>query len=460
MPAADPRPLGRRGKVKSTRTTRCDPARTNLRILGRPLRLAIAAIMTVGLGLAAAVDAHAAALPPTSLTNITLSPNVPSGLNDLPAVRVAVEHVGGGFLRSAAAEPPKGRPRPHGGERWFVIGPAPAGWARAAVLRVDALATCFGCARATTGPDGAEADAHPVRILGVDVSGARSTGDGTQDGALLALPTNSLLSLAVAHRETRAQTTPTGSAASSHAALFDLAIGDGQMATFAAFEASSEASWSRIFSRGDSRSNAARMRLLHGALTVIILHSEDGSDRVGKTYLLSINGTELASSHQMAGGIPVRIPGVLDLLLLHAGSVGGLPSVSVATVSDVLGADDEALGLVTAGADGATGIVMTAATGSPRDAPSSANVATPAPAIATTARLMPATAAPRIVGTPGEGSPPDSHPSIRELRAVSGPAVGGYHVVDLTWRLLIALGLFALVSRRVLVHRGCAARNS
>jgi len=161
----------------------------------------------------------------------------------------------------------------------------------------------------------------------------------------------------------------------------DLAIGDGQIATLAGFEAISDASWSQTFSHGDSASNAVRLQFLRGALSVIILHSEDGSDRMGKTYLLSINGTELASSQQVPGGLPIRIPGVLDLLLLHVGAVGGLPSVSVATVSGVLGADDEAVGLVAAGADGAIGIVMTATSGSTLDTSSAADASTGVPAI-------------------------------------------------------------------------------
>jgi hypothetical protein len=283
--------------------------------------------------------------------------------------------------------------------------------------------------------------------LGVDLSGARSAGDGAQRGALVVIPRNPLLSLAVADGETTTHTTPTGSTGHSRAALLDLALGDGQIATLAAFEAMSDASWSRIFSHGDSASNAVRLHLLRGALSVIILHSEDGSDRMGKTYLLSINGRELASSQQMPGGIPIRIPGVLDVFLLHVGAVGGLPSVSVATVSDLLGDDHEVVGLVTAGADGAIGIVMTATSESRPDAPRAPGAATRVPATATTASSVPTTTTLKTCGTPVERTFRHSRASVREPWAASGQAVGEHSVMGIVWRLLIVFGLVGLLTR-------------
>ena len=96
----------------------------------RTVRLAITASITVGIGLAGTlVDGRAAVRRPTTQTGLTRPAGLVPVLEDLtlrkldravedgkepPHVAVAVRDVGARSVRSAA-EPPKGRARPHSG---------------------------------------------------------------------------------------------------------------------------------------------------------------------------------------------------------------------------------------------------------------------------------------------------------------------------------------------------------
>jgi len=286
-----------------------------------------------------------------------------------------------------------------------IVVPAPAGGARADVVKLDPLDTCISCTAAGAGPSGSRAGAIAVRLLGNDISAGRSESTSANGGALIAIPANPLLTLAIADWTTRARATGDSSSSFSRAALVDLRIGgdetsrDGVLSV-AVLEAVSAARWTGAASHGDGENNGVRAAALDDALVIILLHSEASSDHAGKTYVLSINRAELLSSDQTgAQGIPIDIPGVVRLGLLQVGAIGGVGSAHVGTVNDLLGGKGQTAGALTAAAEGSSGVPGPVTAAQPPATNSAGVAAANAPATSSTGALrVPSTGAALGIG--------------------------------------------------------------
>jgi hypothetical protein len=256
-----------------------------------------------------------------------------------------------------------------------VITPAPPSSATANVVNANIIDTCVSCTSASAGSNTASAHATAIRLLGNDIAAGKSLSgkdDGKDSGALLAIPANPLLALALADWDEH-----TGghasSSAHSRASLLDLAVGPSQTATggaitVAVLEAASDAQYQGLSSQGSGYNNGVDVNIGQGALVIILLHSDASSSNKGSAYVVGINGTQILSSDQTGnGGIPISVPGVVGLVLLQVGANGGNGSTAAAvgTVSDLLGQSGQQAGVLTASAVGLTGLQATPNAGTP-----------------------------------------------------------------------------------------------
>jgi hypothetical protein len=253
--------------------------------------------------------------------------------------------------------------------------PAPPSFATANAVNAAIIDTCISCTSAGAGNNSAKAKATAIRLLGNNIQAGEGTGSSKNAGALLAIPANPLLFLALADWE---ETTTAGPTSTSHsrAALVDLVIGPDQKAlggaiSVAILESTSDASYQGLSSTGAGSNNGVDLNIGNGALVIILLHSDASSANKGSAYVLGINGTQILSSDQTgAGGIPISVPGVIGLVLLQVGAGGGNganngSSAAVGTVSDLLGQSGTQLGVLTASAVGLTGLAATPNAGIP-----------------------------------------------------------------------------------------------
>jgi hypothetical protein len=271
--------------------------------------------------------------------------------------------------------------------------PPPASRATAKAINLEFLQTCISCTSADAASKKAHGNATAIRLFGHDISWGESVSNGKHEGALLALPINPLLNLAIADWKTISHADEVGNGSSSHnrAALVDLALlGDTpaeSLLTVAILESMSNATFTDALSHGDATANGVDLTALKGALVIIVLHSETSSDHPGSSYLLSINGNKIGEAG--ADGIPITIPGVLTVTLLQVGAVGGVGSAVIGTVT-MPGGGPESAGLVTAQSQGAAAVVpaaITPATGGV----AAANAAAPKTAASVSAVSAPST---------------------------------------------------------------------
>jgi hypothetical protein len=264
--------------------------------------------------------------------------------------------------------------------------PAPPSSATANVIDARIIDTCVSCTSAGAGSNSARARATAIRLLGNNIQGGEGTGTSKNSGALIALPANPLLYLAVADWE---ESTAAGATSTSHsrAALVDLVIGPDQHSTagnhrdalggaisVAVLEATSDAGYQGLSSTGQGSNNGVDVNIGNGALVIILLHSDASSANKGSAYVLGINGTQILSSDQTGGGgVPIAVPGVVGLVLLQVGAAGGNGATggaqgsgaAVGTVSDLLGQSGMQAGVLTASAVGLTGLAATPNAGTP-----------------------------------------------------------------------------------------------
>jgi hypothetical protein len=209
-----------------------------------------------------------------------------------------------------------------------LTGSAPASHGSASAVNLEVLATCISCTSAEAGTHRPQGRSAALRVLGREISGGESVSNASQKGALVALPDNPLLNVAIAHWRTFTGIDGERSTSYSHsrAALVDLALLGGTPAesllTVALLESTSNATYTGALSQGDAADNGADITALHGGLALVVLHSETSSDGPGSSYLVSINGSRLPSSGLpgKGDGIPITIPGVLTLTLLATGA--------------------------------------------------------------------------------------------------------------------------------------------
>ena len=252
--------------------------------------------------------------------------------------------------------------------------PTPASSASASVVNLEFLDTCISCTTAHAGAHAAHGRSAAIRLLGHDVAVGESASNAAHEGALLELPVNPLLNLAIADWSTASGADAVGSSSHSHAALVDLAVlGEtpaDSLLTLALLESTSNATYTDALSHGNAVDNGVDLTALHGALVLIVLHSETSSDHSGSSYVLSINGNKLVTSNQMGSsdGIPVAVPGVLAITFLQVSDtdacsaagcdlIGGSAAIGTLTTPGTAG---ETAGVVTARSKSAAWVVPAA----------------------------------------------------------------------------------------------------
>jgi hypothetical protein len=230
--------------------------------------------------------------------------------------------------------------------------PPPPGNATANGAHVNPLDTCASCTGA--GADGAssQSGATALRVVGQTLSGGSSSSTGTQSGQLIALPTNPLMTLAVANWMTAADAAGGSSSSRSHSSLVDLGLGNGQVATVAVLEAASAAAFDGTASHGAGATNGAHLTAGNGGLVLVLLHSEANSDGGRSAYIASLNGTTLGGTNQ-DGDIPITIPGVITIHLLTVGANGGVAGAAIGSVNDVLSIPGQVASVLASTAGGA-----------------------------------------------------------------------------------------------------------
>ncbi len=287
--------------------------------------------------------------------------------------------LGGGTVASAGVVPPTGT-APSGltaqqaPARTTQSVPAPASSGSASVVNLEFLDTCISCTTAHAGAHAAHGRSAAVRLLGHDVAVGESASNAAHEGGLLELPVNPLLNLAIADWSTASGADAAGSFSHSRAALVDLALlGEtpaSSLLTLALLESTSDASYTDALSHGNAVDNGVDLTALHGALVIIVLHSETSSAQSGSSYVVSINGNRLVTSEQTAGsgGIPVAVPGVLTITFLQVSDtdacsaagcalIGGSAAIGTLTTPGIAG---ETAGVVTAQSQSAPPVVPVA----------------------------------------------------------------------------------------------------
>jgi hypothetical protein len=308
--------------------------------------------------------------------------------------------------------------------------------ASAKSLQLSPLKLCVSCTQAASGGAQAHSGASALTVLGTGLSGGESSGTGSRSGALVMVPANPLLGLAIA--TWMADTRADGSA-HSRASLVDIAIGPrshGRRAGTGDDRGEGAVTMSVIESKSDSKSdekktekktegaaetNAVDAGTNDQALAVALAHSDSSGDGQGKAYVAGVNKGELVSSEQTGEGIPVEVPGVTKVVLVQKTATDGT-AAAVAKV-DAPPADAAASAPTAEVASTATAVSTVRA---------ASEVSTPATG---TAAVTPASGGAGAVGIPTTGA------------EVSLAGLG-------TLLLIIGAGILGLSSRR----RATAAR--
>jgi hypothetical protein len=210
--------------------------------------------------------------------------------------------------------------------------PAAASSASGSIIDVEYFQTCISCTTGHAGTYRPDGSASAIRIAGHEIAGGDGVSNASQRGALLALPGNPFLSLAMAGWRTTCGVDAERSTSFSHsrAALVDLALlGDttaNSLLTVSLLESTSDATYTGAVSRGDAVDNGVHVTALNGALALVLLHSEASSDHPRSSYIMSMNGDRLLAASQAGNdedGTPTTIPGVLAITLLQVSGHGG-----------------------------------------------------------------------------------------------------------------------------------------
>lgn len=241
--------------------------------------------------------------------------------------------------------------------------------ASARSLQVSPLGMCISCTDVGSGGQSAHSHAGSLTVLGIDVSGGEGSGRGSRGGALVMVPANPLLGLAIA--AWMADTRADGSA-HSRASLVDIAVGPrshGRRAgagddrgegavTMSVVESKSDSTvdsngaggtgdvQQTKSEKGERKDRAEKTRKTSGkaetnavdagtgddALALALAHSDSSGDGQGKAYVAGVNKGELVSSQQTGEGIPVEVPGITDVVLVQKTATDGTTDASLAKI--------------------------------------------------------------------------------------------------------------------------------
>jgi hypothetical protein len=214
-----------------------------------------------------------------------------------------------------------------------------------------------GCSGARAGGT-SEGRATALRVLGLTLAGGSASDGSRGSGALLSLPLDPVLDLAVAGWSADSREAGSSSSATSRSALLDLGLLGGHLAAVSLLESGSVAGAGPRGTEGAASSTGLDIRLLDG-LDVAVLRSSATSDGDRSAQLLALNGAGILGSGRTHrdggtdGSVGVDVPGVVDLQLLDTFATGGSSSGTVLGISDLLGSGPVG-SLVTSSAGGAT----------------------------------------------------------------------------------------------------------
>jgi hypothetical protein len=216
--------------------------------------------------------------------------------------------------------------------------PAGDGSANAVAAQVDGVVSA-GETKARSGPNDADATGNAVTLGGTPPSkefggSVKSDGDADDHGSLLDTDSTPLGRVQVTPWEAHTKKagadgcrTAQGRAAVARVTLIDKSVADVNV-----LQSQSDASHCGLKSTGKGSSDGAHAMIGgEGGLVLTLLHSEAATDDNGKTYLISINGNEIANNEQADGGCSLDVPGLLGLTCL---TVGGGEGTVFADVAD------------------------------------------------------------------------------------------------------------------------------
>ena len=219
-------------------------------------------------------------------------------------------------------------------------------------VNLDPAGTCVSCTNASAGDNSSASESRELKVADESIADGQGPTNGYTGGSAVTLPTNSLLGLALGYFQMDNRAGRTASEAHARGTLADLRLADGQVASLAVLESSSNATWSPARgARRDGTSNGVEA----GAggpgdrTAVVLLHSDSSSDGAQHVYLLHVNGREVGSTDQLRGGpSPVLVPRVGSVSVLQASPdgavIGGVQDGSSNRAADVVSTSAESRG--------------------------------------------------------------------------------------------------------------------
>jgi hypothetical protein len=231
--------------------------------------------------------------------------------------------------------------------------PAPDATASAVAAQVgDVLA--IGQTGAKAGTSEAEATANALSLGGEPPASqfggsTKSADDSDASGNLVDTGSTPLGRLQVTPWEASAEPQGDCRAASGKAALARVTLIDEQTLHVNVLQSQSDATHCGLTSTGKGSSDGGTVDLGDGGLALVLLHSEADSANKGTTFLVSLNGNEIASDEQAGGQCALDVPGLLGLTCL---AVGGGEGTVFADVAKLVVGDGALTGSVV-GSEGA-----------------------------------------------------------------------------------------------------------
>jgi hypothetical protein len=159
-------------------------------------------------------------------------------------------------------------------------------------------------------------------VAGEPLSEGQVPANGYSNDALLVLPQNPLLRLAIAEWDGTTSADRTSSHAHARGALLELAPAGGGAASVVVGETMSDAAYSGRASHGSSESDGLRAGLLGGRLVLVLLHSESSSDSPGRVCIASVNGGETVPASLVGGDHGITVPGATRVTVLESDRAG------------------------------------------------------------------------------------------------------------------------------------------
>jgi hypothetical protein len=213
-------------------------------------------------------------------------------------------------------------------------------------VNADPFGTCISCTGAGAGNNSSSSDSQGLHLADESVAEGQSPANGYASGEIASVPANPLFGLVLGSWDTSNHATPASSEAHSKATFANLRVADGRLATVAVFDARSDATYTSRGSHGSATTNGVTATIGNGQLVVILLHSDADSDAPGHVYVAHVNDSEIMSSKEVSGGVPITVPNVASIALLSVTKGGAV----VGGVND--GKSQQALGIVTSSAGG------------------------------------------------------------------------------------------------------------